>query len=52
MALGARASDVGRLVLRQAALLVGIGLGAGLLAAFAATRMMAALCSASHRSTR
>jgi predicted permease len=43
MALGARAADVGRLVLRHAALLVGIGLGVGIVASFAATRIMAAL---------
>jgi predicted permease len=43
MALGARGVDIGRIVLRQAALLVGIGVGAGLLGAFATTRLMSAL---------
>jgi predicted permease len=43
MALGARRADVGRMVLLQAVTLVGIGVGAGLLAAFAATRLMSAL---------
>ncbi len=43
MALGARAADVGTLVLRHATLLVGIGLAAGLLAAFTLTRLMSAL---------
>jgi predicted permease len=43
MALGARGADVGRIVLRQAALLVGIGVGAGLLASIAVTRLMSAL---------
>lgn len=43
MALGARGTDVGGLVLKQAALLVGTGLGAGLLGAAAATRLMRAL---------
>jgi predicted permease len=43
MALGARGVDVAGIVLRQAALLVGIGVAAGLLASFATTRLMAAL---------
>ncbi|CAN5728401.1 ABC transporter permease [soil metagenome] len=43
MALGARRGDVGRLVLRQATLLVAIGVAAGLFASFAATRLMTAL---------
>ena len=43
MALGARSADVGRLVLRQASLLVGLGLAIGLFAAAAATRAMSAL---------
>ncbi len=43
MALGARATDVGSLVLRHAAMLVVIGLGVGVAAAFALTRLMSAL---------
>jgi predicted permease len=43
MALGARATDVGRLVLRRAAVLIGIGITAGVLASLAATRLMTAL---------
>jgi ABC-type antimicrobial peptide transport system permease subunit len=43
MALGARRGDVGRLVLRHAALLVAIGVAAGLSAAFGLTRLMAAI---------
>lgn len=43
IALGAQAADVGRLVLRHATLLVGIGLAAGLAAALALTRLMSAL---------
>jgi predicted permease len=43
MALGARGTDVGRIVLRHAALLIGVGVAAGLLAAFATTRLMSAL---------
>jgi predicted permease len=43
MALGARGADVAGIVLRQAALLVGTGIAAGLLASFATTRLMAAL---------
>ncbi|HSK17675.1 MAG TPA: ABC transporter permease [Longimicrobiales bacterium] len=43
MALGARSSDVGGLVLRQAAVLIAIGVVAGLLVSLAATRLMTAL---------
>jgi putative ABC transport system permease protein len=39
-ALGARQSDIMRLVIRQAVVLVGIGLAAGLVAAFGLTRVM------------
>ena len=43
MALGARATYVGRLVLKHATVLVAIGLATGLFAAFALTRLMSAL---------
>jgi predicted permease len=43
IALGARAADVGRLVLRETMLLVGAGVVIGLGAAFAATRLVASL---------
>jgi putative ABC transport system permease protein len=43
MALGAQARDVGRMVVREASLLVAIGLGVGLAAAAALTRLMTAL---------
>jgi putative ABC transport system permease protein len=43
MALGARGADVGRIVLRQCALLVAAGIGTGLLASLATTRLMSAL---------
>ncbi|MGH7445106.1 MAG: ABC transporter permease [Longimicrobiales bacterium] len=43
MALGARATDVGSLVLKHAIVLVGVGVAAGLAGAFALTRLMAAM---------
>jgi ABC-type lipoprotein release transport system permease subunit len=43
MALGARTSDVLRLILRQAMALTGIGLAVGLIAAVAATRLVASM---------
>jgi ABC-type antimicrobial peptide transport system permease subunit len=43
MALGARAGDVGTLVLRHASLLVAIGIGVGLVASLALTRLMSAM---------
>jgi predicted permease len=43
MALGARTSDVLRLILRQGMALTGIGLAAGLIAAGAATRLVASM---------
>ncbi len=43
MALGARSGDVGRMVLREATLLVLVGLAIGLAAAIALTRLMSAL---------
>ncbi len=43
MALGARRRDVGGLVLRHGLALAGIGVGAGLAAAFGLTRLMSAL---------
>ena len=43
MALGARTSDVLRLILRQAMALTGIGLAAGLIGAVAATRLVASM---------
>ncbi len=43
MALGARSADVHRLVLGQAAPVVGAGIAAGLLGAVALTRLLAAL---------
>jgi ABC-type antimicrobial peptide transport system permease subunit len=43
MALGARSSDVLRLVLRQGMVLTGIGLAIGLIAAVAATRLVSSM---------
>lgn len=43
LALGARAGDVGTMVVREAAILVGMGLTIGLVAAAALTRLMSAL---------
>jgi putative ABC transport system permease protein len=43
MALGAQPGEVLRMVLREAGSLAGIGLAAGLVLAFAATRLMASL---------
>ncbi|MGH7445784.1 MAG: FtsX-like permease family protein, partial [Longimicrobiales bacterium] len=43
MALGARATDVGHLVLKHAAVLVGLGVVCGLAGAFALTRLMTAM---------
>ncbi|HEV2149543.1 MAG TPA: ABC transporter permease [Longimicrobiaceae bacterium] len=43
MALGARAPDVVRMVVRQAAMLAGLGVGIGLLAALGATRVLAGM---------
>lgn len=43
MALGAKAADVRRMVLRQAAIAVAIGMGAGLVGAFALTRVMSGI---------
>jgi putative ABC transport system permease protein len=43
MALGARTGDVLRLILRQGMALTGIGLAAGLIAAMAATRLVASM---------
>ncbi|MEY2527995.1 MAG: hypothetical protein QOJ05_85 [Verrucomicrobiota bacterium] len=43
MALGASAADVLKLVVGQGMLLAGIGLGVGLIAAFAVTRIMSSL---------
>jgi ABC-type antimicrobial peptide transport system permease subunit len=43
MALGARSSDVLRLILRQGMVLTGIGLTVGLIAAIAATRLVASM---------
>ncbi|MBA2503679.1 MAG: ABC transporter permease, partial [Pyrinomonadaceae bacterium] len=43
IALGAQTRDVLRMILRQGMLLVGIGIGVGLLVAFAATRFLASL---------
>ena len=43
LALGARSGDVGRMVVREAALLVAMGLAIGLVAAAALTRLMGAL---------
>src|SRR6516165_452561 len=43
VAVGARRSDVLRLVMRQGACLAAVGLGAGILGAFALTRLMAGL---------
>ena len=43
MALGAHQGDVRRMVVRQGMLLVVVGLGIGLLAAFALTRVMNSL---------
>jgi ABC-type antimicrobial peptide transport system permease subunit len=42
-ALGARQADIMRLVIRQAVVLVGIGIGVGLVAALGLTRVMASL---------
>jgi ABC-type antimicrobial peptide transport system permease subunit len=43
LALGAQAGDVGRMVVREASVLVAIGLGVGLAAAAGLTRLMSAL---------
>ena len=43
MALGAQASDVGRLVLKEGAILAALGLGLGLLAALAVSRLVRSL---------
>jgi putative ABC transport system permease protein len=42
-ALGARQADIMRLVIRQAVVLVGVGIAVGLLAALGLTRVMASL---------
>jgi putative ABC transport system permease protein len=43
VALGARAADILRLVLGRSAILVGVGLGAGLFGAFALSRVIRGL---------